>query len=120
MPDRPSSFSRSISAALRGYIRERGISQSALAHSIERSEGFVSERLTGIRPPDTDMIDATAVLAGISTSRLYEELGRRVDTQEPDPTPPGTTAERIVKKARAAANEDSKVTKPPRRRRRGA
>lgn len=123
MPDRPtSSFSRSMSAALRGYIRERGISQSALAQSIERSEGFVSERLTGVRPPDTDMIDATAVLAGISTSRLYEELGRRACATEPDPDPPDATADAVVERARAAARKTRPPTppEPTRRGRRGA
>jgi transcriptional regulator with XRE-family HTH domain len=123
MPDRPtSSFSRNMSAALRGYIRERGISQSALAKRIERSEGFVSERLTGVRPPDTDMIDATAALAGISTARLYEELGRRAGTTEPDSDPPDATADAIVERARRAAREarKAKVSKPTRRGRRGA
>lgn len=114
-----------MSAALRGYIRERGIIQSALAERLDRSEGFISERLTGARPPDTDIIDATAALAGISTSRLYEELGRRASTSEPDAPPPrgvDETADQIVERARAAAGGAGGAggDKSTRRRSRGA
>lgn len=59
-------FSKAFGAALRQVMSNRGVIQSALGEQIGYNQGYVSERLTGKRPVDTDMIAGIAMLAHTS------------------------------------------------------
>lgn len=103
-------FSRRFASALRGYMRERGIYQSSLAEHIGRSVGFVSEHLSGQRAVDTDMLDAVAELAGISSRHLYEEIGRRMAIAESPAL--REQAEGIASEARRRVRKDASKGEP--------
>lgn len=111
--DRPISlFSQRLAAALRGYIRENGIRQSDVAERSGRSVGFVSARLTGHAPVDSDILDATAELAHVSTRQLVDELNRRAEERPRDgggeQESPEAAAARIAAEARRARDERRK------------
>lgn len=79
MSERPiSKFSRDLSDLLQGFMRERGITAQAVADHLGRSKGFVSEHTSGKKPPDSDLLDAVADLAGVTTPALMAELSRRM------------------------------------------
>lgn len=59
-------FSVAFGAALRTVMAARGITQTALGDVIGYNQGYVSERLAGKRPVDTDLIAGVAELAHTS------------------------------------------------------
>lgn len=76
-----SAFSRDFSAALGSVMDQFGVTQTALAVRLDRSEGFVSQRVGKSkepRPVDTDFLDAIAEMAGLDTSAVVIEVIRRM------------------------------------------
>lgn len=59
-------------------MSERDVRQVPLAGRLERSQGFVSERTSGRRPVDTDIIAAVADMAGMGARELVEEISARM------------------------------------------
>lgn len=112
-------FSKEFAAALRGYMDQKGLSQPPLRKALGRSQGYVSERLSGLRPIDTDMMDAVAELTGVSTKRLHKIVLRRMSeaAETPQDTAERIAAEAIKREAEKRAAEQEQA-KPVRRRRR--
>jgi hypothetical protein len=68
-----SDFTRRFSAALREVMSHRGVSGNAVAREIGRNQGFVSERTSGKRPCDTDIIAGVAAVAGVDPRTIVRE-----------------------------------------------
>lgn len=73
-----SAFSVEFASALRGVMRQYGVTLQALADLTGRSKAFYSERTGGKRPCDTDILDAVATVAQTSTRELVIEIARRM------------------------------------------
>lgn len=73
-----SDFSKAFARHLRDIMSERDVRQVPLAERLERSQGFVSERTSGRRPVDTDIIAAVAEMAGMGARELVEEISTRM------------------------------------------
>lgn len=76
-----SGFSQEFAHHLRDILREspKSVTQSEIADALpnSRTQGYVSERLNGKRPIDTDMIAVIAELIGRPPAMLIGEvLGR--------------------------------------------
>jgi hypothetical protein len=78
---------------------------------MHRSKGYVAEHLNGKRPPDTDLLDAVAEMAGVDTLDLLTLIRTRMSDNLP-PRPGAlpaedraAAAERIAAKAVAEAVE---------------
>lgn len=56
-------FSKALGVGLAAVMRDRGITQTRVASLMGRNQGYVSERLNGLRPIDADMIAAVALAA---------------------------------------------------------
>lgn len=69
-----SEFTRRFAAALEIVMSEHGVSQSAVARSIDRTQGYVSERVRGVRSPDTDVIAGVAMVAGVQPATIVTEV----------------------------------------------
>lgn len=76
--DAASEFSRTLASHLRDVMHEGHVTQMMIAREMGRSQAFVSERTGGVRPIDTDVLDAVARLLGWSSGRLWAELGQRI------------------------------------------
>lgn len=74
-----SPFSADLSRHLRDFMDEHEIAAHAVAARLDRSPSYVSEHTSGKRPPDSDLLDAVASLAGISTQRLVLDLLARME-----------------------------------------
>ena len=68
-----SDYSRRFAVALTAVMAERGVSQSETARRIGRTQGYVSERVRGVRAPDTDVIAGVAQVAGVPASMIVRE-----------------------------------------------
>lgn len=109
----------------------RNITQKAVAEYLGRSTGYVSEHLSGTRPPDTDMLDAVADLADVDGLWLLGLLRERLkETEAPVARQRveesgDEAAARIVETARTQVSErreadaDRVEVKPTRRKRGG-
>lgn len=73
-----SQFSRSFASHLGGVMSERGIKQQRIVDELGRGKAYVSNRFTGKRAVDTDMIDAVAHLAGVEPADLIAEIAKRM------------------------------------------
>lgn len=67
-------FSRDFAAALREVMERRGVTQTQVAEAIGRTQGYVSERVRGVRAPDTDVIAGVAQAAGVQPSTIASEV----------------------------------------------
>jgi len=76
--ERMSAFSRDFAAAIRGVMKEHGVRQHDLVTYLGKSGGYVSGRISGKNPIDTDIIDAVGELAGLDTVALMAEITRRL------------------------------------------
>lgn len=85
-----SAFASRFAAQIRGVLSEHAVQGYQLADRLGRSKGYVSERLSGLRPMDTDMIDAVAELVGMETLDLVAEVGRRMGLPTPTRSEPAT------------------------------
>lgn len=81
-PIRPTSqFSLRFAQALREALSSAGITQMQIREQMEntRTQSFISERLRGVRPVDTDILDAVAELMRVSprelTRRILRDMG---------------------------------------------
>lgn len=72
-------FSVRLAAHVRDLMAEHGITQMQLAAKMGRSQAFVSERTGGVRPLDTDIMDAIASLIGWPGYHFMAELIRRLE-----------------------------------------
>lgn len=71
-------FSRSFALHLGSVMRERGVQQIQVATALDRTKSYVSVRVNGKKPVDSDMLDAVAELAGVDTKDLLDEINRRM------------------------------------------
>lgn len=68
-----SDFTKSFALALRTVMSARGVTQTRVAEAIERDQTFVSERTSGKRPCDTDIIAGIAKVAGVAPRTIVSE-----------------------------------------------
>jgi len=74
-------YSQLISAALRDWMAEKGITHQAVADVLGRSRDYVSKRLRAESPLTVDIIGAVASLSGMSARALHVELTERMARQ---------------------------------------
>ena len=67
-------FSQLIAAALKKRLREAGVAQGDVATELGVSRSKVTERLNGLRPLDTDIIDVSAHLIGTTPRSLIQAI----------------------------------------------
>jgi hypothetical protein len=73
-----SAFTRAFAAEYKAFMNTHGVKGAQIAESLGRGEGYVSERVNGKRPLDTDDVDALAnFVDGWSGIDLMIELARR-------------------------------------------
>lgn len=73
-------FSIAFAAQYRGFMKSENITQQHIADVIKRDRSYVSERVNGLRPIDTDDVDALASLTGWTGRDLLIELSKRART----------------------------------------
>lgn len=73
----PSELSVAFAREYKAFMLASGIRGNQVAERLGRNESYVSVRVNGKRPLDTDDIDALAVLAGWNGTDLFIELARR-------------------------------------------
>lgn len=66
-------FTKAFAAALREVMTARGVVQTKVAAAINRDQTFVSERTSGKRPCDTDIIAGVAEVAGVTPQTIVRE-----------------------------------------------
>ena len=74
----PSDFSRTFASHLNDIRLERGVTQTAIAKLLGKSQSVISEHVTGVRAPDTDLIDAIAYLSGLTSMELVTIIQDRM------------------------------------------
>lgn len=67
-------FSVAFGAALARVMKVRGVRQVPTAQTIGRNQGYVSERLRGLRAVDTDVIAGVAMVAGVTPRTIVIEV----------------------------------------------
>lgn len=72
-----SDFTKRFAAEYRGWMTAHAVPQTALAAKLGRTQAYVSERVNGRRPLDTEDVDALAALSGTTGRQLMIELARR-------------------------------------------
>lgn len=72
-------FTRAVAAEIRGYLAREGINQTEVSVHLSRSQGYVSERLNGIRPFDLDDIDKIAQLMGYDGMAFLRQVALRAE-----------------------------------------
>lgn len=63
-----------LSAALRDFMDDRGVTQRAVALLLDRSADYVSTRLSNRRALSIDIVTAVARLAGVSDRALMADI----------------------------------------------
>lgn len=59
-------------------MTERDIPHAAVAQVLGTARSYVSEHTNGKRAPDTDLLDAVATLAGLTTHELVQQVRERM------------------------------------------
>lgn len=72
-----SDFASSFAKEYKGWMSSHGVKQFDIAHELERTEAYVSERVSGKRPLDTLDVSALAELTHIPPRDLMIELAQR-------------------------------------------
>lgn len=67
-------FSAAFAASLREVMTARSVTQTKVAQAINRDQTFVSERTSGKRPCDTDIIAGVAQVAGVDAKTIVREV----------------------------------------------
>lgn len=89
----PSDFSRQFASHLNDIRLERGVTQTAIAKLLGKSQSVISEHVTGVRAPDTDLIDAIAYLGGLTSMELVTVIQDRMRAlARPAGAAPGTAS----------------------------
>lgn len=69
---------REIARAIKGLMAERGVTQKQLAEAIERTQGYVSERVNGIDAWNTAELERVARRMGFPDAfELFAEVQKR-------------------------------------------
>lgn len=72
-------YSQRFSRHLGDVMSEHGVTQVRVAEKLSRTQSYVSDRLTGRRPADVDMLDAVAgEIPGMTLRLLVETVMERV------------------------------------------
>lgn len=81
-----SPFTVAFASEFKGFMKAHGVTGAQIADTLDRGEGYVSERVNGKRPLDTNDVDALASLVpGWDGAALIAELARRAqDHMTPD------------------------------------
>lgn len=88
----PSDFSVALSRHLRGYMKEKDFSVERLAAAMGRSRQYVYDHTSGLRPPDTDLLNTVARNTGTDVRSLLLILMGRMGTEsEPTDSQPTKT-----------------------------
>jgi hypothetical protein len=113
-----SAFSRAFAAEFKAFMSTHGVRGAQIAEKLDRGEGYVSERVNGKRPLDTDDIDALAGLVdGWTGIDLMIELSRRARIALEGPSGEliqgrfgvgGSTEDREIAEEPAAAKKKSR------------
>lgn len=74
-------FSRAISAEVKGLMASKGITQKQFADAIGRNQGYISERVNGIKAFSIDELDIFADLINVDSATLLTLVARRVEDQ---------------------------------------
>lgn len=74
-------FSRAISAEVKGLMASKRITQRQFADAIGRNQGYISERVNGLKAFSIDELDIFANLANLDSSALLILLARRAEEQ---------------------------------------
>jgi hypothetical protein len=90
-------FSKAFGSALGQVMKRRGVRQIPLSEAIGRNQGFISERLRGLRAVDTDMVEGVARICGtdpqVIVGEIMDEMYGSGAAMTPDPglgdKPPG-------------------------------
>jgi plasmid maintenance system antidote protein VapI len=85
---RASDFSVTLSRHLRDYMAEHDLTVEQVATQMGHSPDFVEEHTSGLRSPDTDLLDAVAQLAGTDIRSLMQTLMGRMGDAWPTPGRP--------------------------------
>lgn len=67
-----------VVTALRAFMADHRISQASIARLLGRSEGYVSQRMSGRLDLTVDIMGAVAELASVSPYALMAELTERM------------------------------------------
>jgi len=76
------SFNLDVSRALLDIVQEHGVTQTDIALILDRSQGYVSHRLTGKNALSVDIIEGAADLIGLSPHALVMEMLARTHPQD--------------------------------------
>ncbi|MEV8338481.1 helix-turn-helix transcriptional regulator [Leucobacter sp. NPDC077196] len=97
-------FSKAVSLEVKGLMARHGITQTAFAAALDRNQGYISERVNGIKAFDTDELDIFAGLIGITGQDLLTTVSRRIyeDSLPANVTVGGFGQDRQDRYARAA------------------
>jgi antitoxin component HigA of HigAB toxin-antitoxin module len=63
-----------LTAALRAFMTDHGITQQAVALHLDRSKDYVSGRLSGRHALSVDIVTAVAQLAGLSDHAVMADV----------------------------------------------
>lgn len=69
-----SDFAKEFAVGLREVMKARGVTQTPVAEAIGRDQTYVSERVRGVRAPDTDVIAGVAEVAGVTPATIVKEV----------------------------------------------
>lgn len=84
-------FTKAFSSALRQVMTARGVTQTRVAEEIDRDQTFVSERTSGKRPCDTDIIAGVAKVARVEPRTIVSEVMREMRRLQVVRAEPATT-----------------------------
>jgi hypothetical protein len=105
-------FTRAFAAEYKAFMASNGVRGAQIAEKLERGEGYVSERVNGKRPLDTDDVDVLAsFVEGWTGIDLMIELSRRARIAMHGPERAGELIEGRF--GVGAAGEDEPTVKQP-------
>lgn len=83
-------FTRAFAMEYKAFMNAHGVRGAHIAAALSRGEGYVSERVNGKRPLDTEDIDVLATLVdGWTGADLTIELARKAGKRVQEPATPG-------------------------------
>jgi transcriptional regulator with XRE-family HTH domain len=78
-------FTRAVAAEIRAIAGRENLAQRGIAKTLGRSQGYVSTRMNGLDPFNTDDLDNIAELVNMTGAELMLEVirGARLGEQKP-------------------------------------